>query len=242
MNVILIFFALKYKGNWDAIYKALEEKEKVSMAEITETEKKVEELLTKGIKAVTILDVNYPNSLKEAYKPSFVIFYKGDIKALDKQSVNLTGDNVDTVSLDRAAKLIKDFKAKEIAIVKTGKTAFDKELLTIDSGTSIFVTTSSVEESNIELKDGDVIITEAPEGSNSDQRNTNRIIAAVSTEGTVLVNSLTGSDHIHHLVSSFLNLGKDIFAMPGDGSEQDGNSELIKQGATLLTKAEDVLQ
>ena len=71
MNVILIYFARKYKGDWDKIYEALEKKEKVSISEIKETEKWISE--TK-LRIVTILDVDYPRKLKQAYKPPFVLW------------------------------------------------------------------------------------------------------------------------------------------------------------------------
>ncbi len=45
---------------------------------------------------------------------------------------------------------------------------------------------------------------------------------------------------INHLITNFLNLGKEIYCFPGDGSKQDGNSELIKQGANLITSIKDI--
>jgi len=69
MNIILIYFSIKYKGDWDKIYKALEDKEKVSLSEIQELEN---ELKNYKWKIGTILDQDYPKRLKEAYKPPFV--------------------------------------------------------------------------------------------------------------------------------------------------------------------------
>ncbi|NQZ29304.1 MAG: hypothetical protein HRT98_02855 [Mycoplasmatales bacterium] len=64
MNIILIWFAIKYKGDWDKIYQALEEKEKISLRELKDLEAKMKK---QDINAITILDLGYPNQLKKAY-------------------------------------------------------------------------------------------------------------------------------------------------------------------------------
>ena len=68
MNIILIYFSIKYKGDWDKIYKALEEKEKVSLEEITKTE---ENIKSNNWNIITIIDRDYPEKLKTAYKYCF---------------------------------------------------------------------------------------------------------------------------------------------------------------------------
>ena len=68
MNDILLFFSIKYEGDFYRIMNALEKKEKVDMNEL--------ELLIKKNKDnyVTILDPNYPQMLKHLNNPPFVIF------------------------------------------------------------------------------------------------------------------------------------------------------------------------
>ena len=64
MNIILIYFSIKFKGDWDKIYKALEDKEKVTLKEITE----LEELIKKEKwNIITIIDKEYPEPLKQSY-------------------------------------------------------------------------------------------------------------------------------------------------------------------------------
>ena len=73
----LLYLAIKHQGAWDPIYQDL--KDKVEIDE-KEAEKVISEVKSNYI---TILDDNYPVSLKETYKPPFVLFYYGDISLLD---------------------------------------------------------------------------------------------------------------------------------------------------------------
>ena len=65
MNDILAYFAIKYNGDWDEIYSAINRKEKVDLEE-----KFI--LLSKCGKYITLLDNEYPSKLKGIYKPPFV--------------------------------------------------------------------------------------------------------------------------------------------------------------------------
>lgn len=76
MEKVLLYFALKYKGDWDKIYKALESKEKIELEDLTREISKI------GSQTTTIISNNYPDALKYTYKPPFVMFYKGDIELL----------------------------------------------------------------------------------------------------------------------------------------------------------------
>ena len=58
MNKILIYFAIKYAGSWDLIYKALEEKEEINIPELEDS------LLKIKSKCITLLDDEYPICFK----------------------------------------------------------------------------------------------------------------------------------------------------------------------------------
>jgi hypothetical protein len=76
MSEILVYFAIKYSNDWNKIYKAINQKERVEQ----ETAREVIDnyLAKKMYKYITIIDDVYPSKLKGVYKPPFVIFYKGD--------------------------------------------------------------------------------------------------------------------------------------------------------------------
>lgn len=74
MRDILVYFAKKYKDDWDEIMNALATKEKVSTLDLEEV---LGEL--KDIKVITIIDEDYPQQYKSVHKPPFVIWISSGI-------------------------------------------------------------------------------------------------------------------------------------------------------------------
>ena len=73
MEEILLYFALKYQGDFHAIMTAIENKEQVDKDEA--------KVLKARLKAhyLTILSPLYPTSLKNIQCPPFVLFYHGNM-------------------------------------------------------------------------------------------------------------------------------------------------------------------
>lgn len=239
MNVILIYFAIKYKGDWDLIYKALDTKEKVSLKDISELEEKIKKEQW-GI--ITLLDLDYPRKLKEAYKPPFVLWFKGNKKLLEENFISFTGNQLD----DKINRWIEQFVPEAIktnALIVSGYKGVEQKVIDASQTKGVLhIGASGLDEHEfINFKDTDLFITEYPFGTHASQdtyRNRNRLIAALG-QYLVLVSS-EKNGKINSLISQFLNLGRDIYCFPGDGSETDGNSELIKQGASLITSIKDI--
>lgn len=81
-RTLLLALAKKYGNDWKSIYNALQTKEVI------------EDFTPNIYKAITILDDDYPDYLKQINQPPFVIYYDGDICALQhKKLVALFGDN-----------------------------------------------------------------------------------------------------------------------------------------------------
>src|SRR3990167_4163565 len=55
-------------------------------------EKYLEQILSSGIKILTIFDENYPKSLKTIYDPPIIIFYKGEILPQDTKAIGVVGN------------------------------------------------------------------------------------------------------------------------------------------------------
>ncbi|WP_339022443.1 DNA-processing protein DprA [Spiroplasma endosymbiont of Crioceris asparagi] len=96
MNKILLYFAIKYNGDWDKIYSALKEKEQIAKEDLNRVINDVK------YQFITILDNDYPEGFKEVYKPPFVLFYKGDKNIL---------------KLDNKIALVKDKEVKADDVV-----------------------------------------------------------------------------------------------------------------------------
>ena len=74
---LLIYFAVKYGGDFQKIITALELKEDPPMKEVERVNRSLK------CKAITLLDYDYPLKLKQTLYPPIVLFYYGDISLLD---------------------------------------------------------------------------------------------------------------------------------------------------------------
>lgn len=99
-----------------------------------------------------------------------------------------------------------------------------------------------IDKVGVKLNKGDLLISEFPKGriaTKQTTRATNRLATTIA-ESLVIFNKSKTTSTLDNLISNFLNYGKEINCFPGDGSENDGNSKLIKQGANLITKIQDI--
>lgn len=85
MEDILLYFSLKYHGQFDLIYKALERKERVD-----ESLKK-ELFATIKCSYTTIISDDYPQHLKFINCPPFVLYYYGSLSLLDNECIGVIG-------------------------------------------------------------------------------------------------------------------------------------------------------
>ena len=85
MEEILLYFSLKYQGDFDKIFKALEQKEKVDL--------NLKEQLFKTLKSryTTLISDDYPESLKQINCPPFVLYYHGNLQLVNKKCIGIIG-------------------------------------------------------------------------------------------------------------------------------------------------------
>ncbi len=244
MNIILIWFAIKYKGDWDRIYQALEEKEKISLRELKDLELKMK---NEEIQAITILDLDYPNQLKKAYKPPFVLFYRGNKDILKRTFMCASGNelNLDVKKWINNSFEEITFSHAIVSSLYKGVDQFVLKRLLENKKDLLVVAANDVNEpfvaNKVEPGEHILIISEYPQKTNVKKERLiarNRIVAAFA-ESLILFSSEKGGG-IMNLVSQFLNQGKDIYCFPGTDNNEDGNTELIKQGANLITTIKDI--
>ena len=81
---VILYLALKHNGDWQEIYQEL------FNHSIEYSKEVVDEKISKFKgNYITIVDSDYPEGLKQIYKPPFVLFYEGDIKLLNDINNNL---------------------------------------------------------------------------------------------------------------------------------------------------------
>lgn len=243
MNLVLIYFAIKYKGYFHDIYNAIKKKEFIQMEEL---EKIGEDLSSGKIKAITIIDEDYPEPLKEINQPPFVLFYEGNKELLKEKLIMLTGDfsneNINKFINESAFELSKNY-----TLVSNFSKGLDEKIidnLIKNNQNLILISSNGLTNpyfgKNInELKfnkDKYLIISEYPENVNLNHKRLiqrNRISIGLS-EALIIASSYKESK-ISNLVSCALEQGKDIFCFPGLQSENDGNNLLIRDGAKMIT-------
>ena len=191
---------------------------------------------------ITIIDKEYPNPLKQAYKPPFVLWLKGNQELIKNRFISVTGNQVDDISIQRINEFIPEIN-KSNSIITASYQGIDEEILKIENDGHMYVLASGINFLSIKTKekDKDLIITEYPPNSKVTKerlRNRNRIIASFAKSLVLFTSKKDGP--INNLITNFLNLGKEIYCFPGNGNEVDGNSELIKQVANLITGIKDI--
>ena len=82
MRNILIYFSIKYQGDYFSILEAIKRKEQIPKEEI-------ENISKTKYKVITCIDEDYPYALRNSVCPPFVLFYEGDISLLSSKTKKL---------------------------------------------------------------------------------------------------------------------------------------------------------
>ena len=76
MENIVLYYALKYFGDWERIFDAIETQEDINFEELENLLEKY-----KG-KFISVYSSEYPRELRQISRPPFVLFYKGNLNLL----------------------------------------------------------------------------------------------------------------------------------------------------------------
>ena len=233
---ILVFLSIKYQGDWNSIYQAIKNKELVDETQVQESISKIEN------KIVTIIDEEYPESLKKIYKPPFVVYYKGDLKLLNKNNVGIIGTgNFSHETAKKLNTLLRETKLKYPGITYA----------TINnSGYEEFINNTYINESVLvldrEVRSYDkskLIISEYPEGSQGNNEHrpwAMRILAGVTNAMLIpevkrKEDALIGAGY-----ALYLNKSIGVFSQPKD--KDDATHQLEEDGAKIILSALDVFE
>ena len=250
MRKVLLYFALKYDGDYKKILQAIYSKEHVENKELENIESKIK------CKYVTIIDREYPISLKNMGTPPFVLFYYGDISLLNsnnkiavigKRECSMYGEEM-------TKKIVKQLKFYKIATISglakgidsiVHSTSLENKIKTIAVlGSGIDYCYPAANKDIYEkIKTTGLLISEYPKNLSQNPQNfliRNRIIAALSD--SIVVIEASYKSGTMNTVSYGLEFGKDIFAVPTLATANSGCNLLIKQGAKLIENANDIFE
>ena len=250
MEDILIYFAIKYEGDWDKIYSAINKKEKV---DLTEIRKVVDENKSS---CITLLSECYPSKLKNIYKPPFVLFYKGNINLLDstKKTIGVVGSRNNSDYGEKVTtSLVSDLTDNDFVIVSglaKGIDAIAHKACLNKNGNTIAVLGNGLEvfypsenkDLQKEIENKGLVISEYPDFKESNKENfpkRNRIIAGLSD--SILVTEASNKSGSMITVSRALEMGKDVYCVPYKIGVNSGCNTLIKEGAKLIESINDIL-
>ena len=222
-------------------------------------DKALQEVVNRGIKFLTFEDEKYPLMLRNIDNPPSVLYYKGDLFDcnLEKTLAVVGSRRATSYAKDALAKIISELGGTDICIVSglasgidttAHVTALDNNLKTIGVIASGFDFTYPAANKElykrIENGNGAVVSeyypTFQPLQFRFPQRN--RIVSGLSY-GTLVAEASLKSGA---LITSNLTLeqGRELMCIPGliTNPNTEGIYKLLKNGATLVTCADDVLE
>lgn len=244
----LIYYALKYKGDWDQIMQAIHEGEDVPLRSIERINKVLK------CKCVTILDDEYPYQLRNIYKPPFVLFYYGDLSLVENQYIlGVVGSRNPTEYGKNICKEllsgIENIKPVIVSGLARGidtiahQTALDNNFKTIAvmGGGIDNCYPKENYQLYLKIKKNGLLISEYPYKEIVSKTNfvlRNRLIAGLSK--ALFVPDVKEKSGTQITIRFALSFGKDVMTVPCSLFEDLYNNNLIYQGATPVTCSKDI--
>jgi predicted Rossmann fold nucleotide-binding protein DprA/Smf involved in DNA uptake len=213
---LLVTLAAINEGDWDKEYRYIKNC-------IKPTDEEIERFSPLVDQAMTILDEDYPNTLKSEHKPPMVLFCKeGERSLLSKisiSSVSVLGDG-------------KDAQTKKIidGVLAHGGLIIVPEL---DSGSII-----------IKSKTQSLTLSEYPDGAydaKSQKQRERTVRTATSFGCKVFIGITKDSSAVDVAVNSALAVGRDVCVAPTRLGTSYKNNELIRDGAYVVLEWSDLV-
>lgn len=248
MEEILLYFSLKYSGDFDLIYQALKTKEEV--------DQELKKQLFKQLKCsyTTLISKNYPDTLKQITCPPFVLFYYGNLSLINDKCIGVVGKRKSSEYGNYATEyLVKQLVNEQYTIVSgmaLGIDAVAHQSAINNDGKTIAILGSGIDycypkrnqKLYNDLKENHLIMSEypgelVPQKMNFPRRN--RIISGLSE--SILVTEADKRSGTMITVGHALEQGKDIYCIPARINDANGCNYLIQQGAKLVMNVGDII-
>ncbi|MDH5203020.1 MAG: DNA-processing protein DprA [Nitrospirota bacterium] len=222
-----------------------------------DVEKRIHVLEKRGIKAVGFGESSYPEMLRETEDAPVVIYMKGDIQSQDRYAIAIVGSRKPTPYGTSVTENISESLATMgftiVSGMARGIDAISHKGALRVGGRTIAVLGSGLDRpyppENKGLMDKIVssgcVISEFPPGTPPDKENfprRNRLISGLSL-GVLVIEATSDSGSL--ITAGYaLEQNREVFAVPGNitSPTSEGTNELIKRGAMLTRKADDVVE
>ena len=238
----LLFYALKYKGNYDAIQNAICHNEYW-------TENGIHE-----IKHFTILDSCYPQEFLKLKSPPYVLFYEGDVSLLERRKCSIIGSRIPCFYASKFTTFAARELAKYYVVVSGMAKGIDgiAHTAAMKEGKTIAILGSGIhrcypkENKHLfhEIGQTHLLLSEYPFDVEPRKEHfpfRNRLIAALGE--FLVVSQAQKRSGTMITVNEALDLGKEVYTIPYEIYDVNGEgcNILIEQGAELILSHEDFI-
>ncbi|AJC49878.1 DNA-processing protein DprA [Mycoplasma flocculare] len=246
----LIHYAIKYKGDYKLIQKAVQIEEKITKEELFEIQKKLD---SGKINAITIVDENYPESFQMLKDPPYVLFYRGNIEFLNNKmpKSSLIGEKYNSKIQEFFNRSLDEVIKRHILVTNGYKGVEQKvmEYFRLNDAPIIAISANGVRnpwlfDDFLDYKNV-LFISEYPSDTKINRQRLierNRLVAGLAN--FLVIYSIRQTGGSQNLVNYFLDFGKEIYCFfdknDEDALDYKGCSDLIYQGANWITEIKDI--
>ena len=210
-----------------------------------------------GAKIVTQHDSDYPQNLRQIYDPPVILFVRGELKEEDRFAVAIVGTRRPSqYGRSMALKLGRDLANEGLCVVSGGARGIDtiahrgalegggRTIAVLGCGLDVSYPPENMKLFD-EISEKGAVITEFVPGTKPDAWRfpvRNRLVSGLALGVLVVESLITGGAMITATLAG--EQGRDIWAVPGsaDAPVSEGPHRLIKDGAKLVERVEDILE
>ena len=245
MRYYLLVMVSQHKGNWDLVIEDLKNKREI-------TSEEVQKYKSEAGSFMSLIDQDYPERLKQSYKPPLVVFYDGDFNVI-KEAKHLitivnefratlyateTIQNICSGLIDKCTFVIP-FGAKnnnDLIRYLLGKGA--SIVAVLDRG--IGVDNAEDKELYEMLKKNQVIVSSLPNsvGKRSPETSFECSKLCVGLSKSVLVGAVSRKSYLNAVIALGLQQNNDFYCIPFPVGSNYITNQLIHDGATLVESSE----
>ncbi len=209
------------------------------------------------ITMLSINDPDYPANLRQIYDPPAVLYVRGTLEESDRFSVSIVGSRRASIyGKTMSERIAKDLSSRGICMVSGGARGIDaaahqgalkgggRTIAVLGCGVDIAYP-SEHKALYSKIAESGAVVSEFSPGTPPEAwrfPSRNRIISGLSS-GVLVIQAPKDSGAL--ITAKYAaEHGRDIFALPGnvDDIRNDGCHALIRDGATLVTGADDILR
>lgn len=250
---LLLTLTIRYQGEWNSIYRALKEKEKVSQEEIYKAYSLIQ------CPFISILDEKFPPYLSGFRRPPFILFYYGDISLLDTPyRLTCVGTRNPTVYQEsKSFELIQEAEEQfQSKLVIVSGMAHGIDQACMQAAMECHAPIISVIGSGIDApypsnnngiydycKEGKgLILSEYPLQTKAQPKNfvfRNRLLSAIGQ--VIYIGGAKKASGTATTVSFALEMGKEVICLPCNVTGDDLTNSLIHDGSKPVLDVQDIV-